>query len=158
MSDKEKVATRSKEFIEREKANGTIEKVSGVRDDVEKLWTKAKDKAEIELFRWGSVKEDMPKTWELIKKHEAYQDYVTSKSTDGYKWSKSEVYEFNNLATLRYAEIVEGYLKSKSIDDAKKRDYNQDGVSDFQEQIDEMWADAKIYVSDRMESMIKKPR
>ena len=129
MADKEKVTQRGATIIEREKLNGETEKVNGVKKDVEKLWARAKDNAELELFRWGSVKEEMPKIWDLIKKHQAYQLYQTSKSTEGYNWSKSELYEFNNIATLRYAEKMEKYLLSDRVGIDKTKDSDKDGKS-----------------------------
>ena len=156
MQDKEKVNERAKAIIEREKANGDTEKVNGIREDMEKLWSKASDNAEVELFRWGSVKETMPETWELIKKHSAYQIYQTSKSTEGYNWSKSELYEFNNLATIQYAERVKGYLQSENALADKKRDSDKDGISNFQERIDKIWSDVKSQVGARMEGQIRK--
>ena len=156
MADKEKVTQRGATVIEREKLNGETEKVNGVKEDVEKLWARAKDNAELELFRWGSVKEEMPKIWDLIKKHQAFQLYQTSKSTEGYNWSKSELYEFNNLATLRYAEKMEKYLLSDRVGIDKTKDSDKDGMSNFEEKIDSIWADAKSYVGSKMERQIKK--
>jgi len=83
--DTEKVAERMEDKIEVEKANGETETISGVQEDVEKLWKRAKDDAETELFWWGIVKEEMPDTWALIKKHKAYQPYATSKYIDKIK-------------------------------------------------------------------------
>ena len=154
MGDKEKVSKREKEIIERKKVNGEIEKVSGIREDMEKLWADAKDDAEMELFRWGSVKEEMPKVWDLIKRHQAYQLYQASKVTGDYKWNKSELYELNNLASLRYAQRIEKYLLSSKAGEDKKR-VNRDGINRFEERINHEWKDAKDYISRKMAKQIK---
>jgi hypothetical protein len=156
MSNTEKVAKRGAEVIEREKNNGETEKINGVREDIEKLWADAKDKAEIELFRWGSVKEDMPAVWSLIKQTEAYQPYQESKSIEGKSLTKSQLYEFNNRASLRYAKQIESYLKSDKSKSDKTKDSNKDGISNFQDRINEEWADAKNYVSRQMAKELRK--
>ncbi len=156
MSNTEKVAKRGAEVIEREKNNGETEKINGVREDIEKLWADAKDKAEIELFRWGSVKEDMPAVWSLIKQTEAYQPYQESKSIEGKGLTKSQLYEFNNRASLRYAKQIESYLKSDKSKSDKTKDSNKDGISNFQDRINEEWADAKNYVSRQMAKELRK--
>lgn len=112
MKDKEKTAQREKEFIERDKGNGETERISGVREDVEKLWADAKDQAMVELFRWGSVKENMPRTWDLIKKYEAFFPYHAEKQIEGYKLTDSELYQYNNRVTVRYAELIKEQLES----------------------------------------------
>lgn len=155
MSDKEKVEKRAKDIIDREKTNGEVEKISGIREDVEKLWQEAKDQAEMELFRWGSVKETMPATWELIKKYEAYRPYDTAKETEGYKWSKSELYMFNNLATVRYAERVKNILTGKNVDELRKRDSDRDGKDNLQERLDREWSAAKSYAESQMRKQIR---
>jgi hypothetical protein len=156
MSNTEKVAKRGAEVIEREKNNGETEKINGVREDIEKLWADAKDKAEIELFRWGSVKEDMPAVWSLIKQTEAYQPYQESKSIEGKSLTKSQLYEFNNRASLRYAKQIESYLKSDKSKSDKTKDSNKDGISNFQDRNNEEWADAKNYVSRQMAKELRK--
>jgi len=158
MSDKDKVTQRASDITERERANGELEKVNGIKEDVEKLWADAKDDAEMELFRWGSVKEDMPKTWDLIKQHQAYQMYQASKSINGQALDKSQLYEFNNLASMRYAEKVEKYLLSERAQVDKNRDTDKDGISNFDEKIDEIWSDAKTFVSSRMEKQLKQQK
>jgi hypothetical protein len=137
--DTEKVSKRGSEIIERTKANGDIEKISGIRIDMEKLWERAKDDAETELFRWGSVKEDMPKVWDMIKKNQAYYPYQTSKKTGDYNWTKSELYEFNNLATIRYATKMENYLSSDATVAADKKIINKEGVSRFDKKMKKEW-------------------
>jgi len=156
MSDKEKVAKREKEIGEREKSNGEIERISGVREDIEKLWADAKKQAEMELFRWGSVKEDMPKEWELIKKNEAYLPYQKTKTTDGYKWTDSELYEFNNKVTLEYAKTVKYYLQSDAPAKDKKIDSDGDGINDFQVAIEKKWTKAQETVERQMKSTVGK--
>jgi len=158
MSDKEKVDKRAKDMVERERANGDTEKITGIREDVEKLWADAKDDAEMELFRWGSVKEEMPKEWELIKKHQAYQLYQVSKSINGQALDKAQLYEFNNLSTLRYAERVKRYLSSDRAEQDKKRDSNRDGINNFEEYINNIWSEAKTYATSRMERQIRKKK
>jgi hypothetical protein len=150
MTDKEQVAKRGSEIIDREKVNGEIEKINGVREDVEKLWSDAHDDAEMELFRWGSVKEEMPDVWNLIKKNQAYQLYQLSKSINGQALNKSELYEFNNLASIRYAERVKNYLASNRAESDKNKIDKKTGLSRYQERIDNEWADAKQYVTNKM--------
>lgn len=156
MSDKENVAKREKEIDEREKANGEIEKISGAREDIEKLWADAKKQAETELFRWGSVKEDMPKEWELIKKNEAYLPYQKTKTTDGYKWTDSELYEYNNRVTLEYAKRAKDYLQSDMPAKDKGRDSDNDGIDNFQEYIQKRWKESQDAVERQMKSTVGK--
>ncbi len=154
MEDTAKVEKRAKDILEREKSNGEIEKISGIREDVEKLWQKAKDEAEMELFRWGSVKETMPEVWGLIKKHKAYFPYSTSKETDDYKWSKEDLYMFNNLATVRYAERIKNFLKTANVEALRKQDSDRDGINNFQERLNREWGFAKDYAEKQMRTEI----
>jgi len=149
MNDKEKVEKRSAEFLEREKANGETERISGIKEDIEKLWADAKDDAEMELFRWGIVKDEMPSEWSLIKKHQAYQLWQGSKSIDKVALNKSQLYEFNSQASLRYAEKISSYLRSDKVEADKKS-------GKFQRKTDEAWDDAKEYATGLMERQLKK--
>ena len=148
MSDKERTDKRAEEFIDREKSNGDTERISGIREDVEKLWADARSNAEMELFRWGIVKEEMPSEWALIKKHGAYQLWQGSKSIDSYKLTPKELYTFNSYASLRYAEKVQSYLRGDKIDSDKKS-------GKFQKKIDDMWADAKEYATKKVAGELK---
>jgi hypothetical protein len=156
MSDKENVAKREKEIGEREKANGEIEKISGAREDIEKLWADAKKQAETELFRWGLVKEDMPKEWELIKKNQAYLPYQKTKTTEGYKWTDSELYEYNNRVTLEYAKRAKNYLQSDMPAKDKGRDSDNDGIDNFQEYIQKRWKESQDAVERQMKPIVGK--
>jgi hypothetical protein len=156
ISNDENVVKRGAEIVEREKANGDLEKVSGVREDVEKMWAKARDHAETELFRWGTVKEEMPKAWEVIKANEAYQYYQVSKTTKGYKWNDSELYMLNNLASKYYTEEVVPYLQDTKLTKEDKADIDEEtGKSYYEKELARIWKDALSLAEGDMMDLIE---
>jgi hypothetical protein len=154
IQDEERVKKRGQEKV----VNDQDDTISGVQDDMGGLWSKARDEARTELFRWGQVKEDNPKAWAKIKEHKAYHPYATSKEIEGYRLDKSELFRLNNYATIEYAdEFMKWYnRKSQWLDKWKTKVVDEEtGLTRFEAEINEMWGESKFEAEKKLRKELK---
>jgi len=67
---------------------------------------------------------------------------------------KSQLYEYNNIASLKYAQLILPYLKTDKTEKDKKN-ITKEGISQFQRKIDNAWDNAKEHATSQMRRQIK---
>jgi len=155
MSDKEKVAAREKEIVITKDSRGNEVEITGIQDDVQTIWEKARRDARTALFYWGVVKEEMPQQWAVIKENKAYMPYASSKKIDDVTLNKSQLYRYNSIATTIYAPMAVDYINS-DLAKLDKKDVDEDtGKSYFQIELEDLWKDALKEAEDQTEDLME---
>jgi hypothetical protein len=143
MNDKEKVEKRKADRITTKNTKGEEEVVTGIQEDIQTIWEKARRDARTALFHWGVVKESMPKEWSVIERNKAYMPYESSKEIDGVLLTPEQLYKYNTLATTYYAEWVTEYLQSDAVKYDKEDIFDDEtGETSYEKELKDIWSDA----------------